>query len=518
MSTRYEQLFRLPANLYYHGAPVVVNAGALLQDKETGTLLAQLKIQNIQDKAIIALTVSLTLKDVTGETLGDAVTYQYLDLLVGRDQSCCEDVPIVIENRGVRSFDAKVRTVVFANNTTWQGPDEDWKSLAPAQPLHEAFNDPVLEREYGFLLTTAGGQVVNCIYTPVEDLWYCACGLLNHDDETHCHYCGRSREKMAMLDRPLIAERAAERQAAEARQREEAEQKAAQRREEQAKARAESMKKVKRTSKKVAIVAIPLIIIGAIAGKFIYDYLQDKAEYEQNSNNYAFAQELMDEKNYEAAARQFKSLGDFQDSAHKAEEAEKLMDEQAYNEAVEALNEGRSAEAYAGFKKLDDYKDSEALTDTAYLQNQLDGFPRTRGYFVSHKDDYILVNEEEVATVLFGTWIFCEPSLSNSSAMTKSTLIINADGSGSQEEDGVTMDIQWIFDDKGFRYTYSTDSSSLTDADTVGNELRKIADGAYGIFTKDDSGEMALLISSGSDWGKRYEQAVGFATGTYAVN
>ena len=58
----------------------------------------------------------------------------------------------------------------------------------------------------------------------------------------------------------------------------------------------------------------------------------------------------------------------------------------------------------------------------------------------------------------------------------------------------------------------------MTDADTVGNELRKIADGAYGIFTKDDSGEMALLISSGSDWGKRYEQAVGFATGTYAVN
>lgn len=244
MSTRYEQLFRLPANLYYHGAPVVVNAGALLQDKETGTLLAQLKIQNIQDKAIIALTVSLTLKDVTGETLGDAVTYQYLDLLVGRDQSCCEDVPIVIENRAVRSYDVKVCTVVFANNTIWQGLDENWKPLAPAQSLHEAFNDPALEREYGFSLETAGAQVVSCIYTPLEDLWYCACGLLNHGDETHCHYCGRSRELMAMLDRPLLAERAAERQATEARQREEAERKAAQRREEQAKARAESLKKL----------------------------------------------------------------------------------------------------------------------------------------------------------------------------------------------------------------------------------------------------------------------------------
>lgn len=512
MGTRYEQLFRLPDNLYHRDAPVVVNAGVLLQDKETGTLLAQLKLQNIQDKAIIAMTVALTLKDVAGEVLGDVVTYQYLDLLVGRDQYCCDDVPIVIENRAARSYDVKVRVVIYANTTAWQGPDEDWKPLAPAQSLHEAFDDPVLEREYGLSLATTGGHMVKAVYTPVEDLWYCVCGLLNHDDEMYCHYCGRLRETMIKLDRPLLAERAVERQAAEERQREEVEREAARRREEQARIRAESMKKAKRIGKKVVIIALPLIIIGSIAGKFIYDYFQSKAEYEQDSNNYAFAQELMEEGNYEAATRQFKSLGDFQDSADKAKEAAKLVDEQKYNEAVEALKEGHSAEAYDGFKKLGDYKDSKLLADSAYLQNRLDTFPGSRSYFVSHMGEYALVAAEEGASMLSGTWIFCEPSLADPSALTISILTINADGSGNQGEGDVATDVRWIFDDKGFRYSYGTDGSSLEDSDTVGNELRKITDGVYGIFTEGESSDMALLISIDSDWGKRYVKAVGFDT------
>ena len=261
------------------------------------------------------------------------------------------------------------------------------------------------------------------------------------------------------------------------------------------------MKKAKRIGKKAAIIAIPLIIIGAIAGKFIYDYFQDQAEYEQDLQNYAFAQTLMDRKDYEAAERQFKSLGDFQDSAKKAEEAGKRADEQKYNDAVKALNGGRSADAYEAFSALKDYKDSEKLKDTASLQNRLDTFPSSRSYFVANKDDYPLVGVNEGAMVLLGTWIYCAPTAGEHWRLT-----LNADGSGSETE----LDIRWAFDAQGFRYTYGSDDALLDVSDELGNELRKITDGVYGIFFKDDSDEMALLISTGSDWGKRYEAAYEF--------
>lgn len=57
MSDRYSKLFALSENLYSAGAPVVIAAGALQKDNQTGKVFAQLKIRNIQDKVIKAATV-----------------------------------------------------------------------------------------------------------------------------------------------------------------------------------------------------------------------------------------------------------------------------------------------------------------------------------------------------------------------------------------------------------------------------------------------------------------------------
>ena len=63
MSERYTRLFSLPENLYSVGAPVVIAAGAVLKDNQTGKVLTQLKIQNISDKAVKAATVSIVPMD-----------------------------------------------------------------------------------------------------------------------------------------------------------------------------------------------------------------------------------------------------------------------------------------------------------------------------------------------------------------------------------------------------------------------------------------------------------------------
>ena len=43
MAERFEKLFELPNNLYSSGSPVIVVAGALLKDTETGRIIVQLK-------------------------------------------------------------------------------------------------------------------------------------------------------------------------------------------------------------------------------------------------------------------------------------------------------------------------------------------------------------------------------------------------------------------------------------------------------------------------------------------
>lgn len=59
MSQRYTRLFALPGCLCSRSAPAAILAGALLKDNETGKILAQLKLKNVQANPIKALTISL---------------------------------------------------------------------------------------------------------------------------------------------------------------------------------------------------------------------------------------------------------------------------------------------------------------------------------------------------------------------------------------------------------------------------------------------------------------------------
>ena len=73
MSERYAKLSSLPKNLYAEGAPVIVSAGNLLKDNQTGKVLAQLKIKNISAKTVKAAKVRIHALDTTGKALdGDA--------------------------------------------------------------------------------------------------------------------------------------------------------------------------------------------------------------------------------------------------------------------------------------------------------------------------------------------------------------------------------------------------------------------------------------------------------------
>ena len=246
MSERYSKLFALSENLYSAGAPVVIAAGALQKDNQTGKVFAQLKIRNIQDKAIKAVTVKITPFDTVGKPLGGVVDYQYLDLAAARDIDFGQKTPVMLKEAATRSFAVSVSEVIFSDNSIWTASDEAWEPLsAPVTPEKE-FTDVELAKQY----RVKYGADCKCVFKKEKDLWRCACGAVNHDSEKNCHSCQREAAALAALNVEELKADRDRRLAAE--QKKAAEEKAA---------AAEQAKK----TKKIAMIAAPFVVIALIA-------------------------------------------------------------------------------------------------------------------------------------------------------------------------------------------------------------------------------------------------------------
>lgn len=207
MSERYLKLFSLEENLYIPGSPVLIAAGALLKDTQTGRILGQLKLQNISDQPIKAATVELVPLDTVGNPLGEPVSYQYLDLKVTRDAYWGSQYPIRFSDPSTRAYTASVKKVIFSDNSIWTAPNSAWKALPAKTTLETQLDDFELATQYRIHF----GMDCRYTYQTVEDLWYCPCGAVNHQGESVCHACQKDRNELAGVDWDLLRKEAAER-------------------------------------------------------------------------------------------------------------------------------------------------------------------------------------------------------------------------------------------------------------------------------------------------------------------
>lgn len=104
MTERFKQLFQLEDNLYTDAAPVIIEKGSLLLDKQTNTLLIQLKFHSLSVKKIKALTIRISTYYASGEKHPETVEYQYLDLLVEYGTRFGEKKAILLKEAVIRSF------------------------------------------------------------------------------------------------------------------------------------------------------------------------------------------------------------------------------------------------------------------------------------------------------------------------------------------------------------------------------------------------------------------------------
>ncbi len=284
MSERYSKLFALSENLYSAGAPVVIAAGALQKDNQTGKVFAQLKIRNIQDKAIKAVTVKITPFDTVGKPLGGVVDYQYLDLAAARDIDFGQKTPVMLKETATRSFAVSVSEVIFSDNSIWTASDEAWEPLsAPVTPEKE-FTDVELAKQY----RVKYGADCKCVFKKEKDLWRCACGAVNHDSEKNCHSCQREAAALAALNVEELKADRDRRLAAE--QKKAAEEKAAAEQKKAAEEKAAAVKAKK--TKKIAIIAAPIIIVAIVAVVLISDSVKRSNAYNAAVSYYHSGEEI----------------------------------------------------------------------------------------------------------------------------------------------------------------------------------------------------------------------------------
>ncbi len=297
MSNRYEELYRLPAHLYVPGSPIMIVAGALLKDNQTGKVLAQLKIKNINPKKIKAVKVNITFFDTAKRELNTKVEYQYLDLNAIRDAYFGEQVPITISDASARSYEIAITEVIFEDNTIWTSSDSSWKNSLSPIPLAERIPQPELRNQYRLATDL---QNANYCPTVEDDLWICACGGINHDYETRCHSCYHT---LSDLQKHLnIAKLQTD---CDVRLKEEAE-KAKKEKQEQERIKAEKEEQKKKAFKRALPIAVSAVIVLIIA------VVAFNAMAKHNAYEKAIA--LMDAEYYYEAIDAFEELDGYKES------------------------------------------------------------------------------------------------------------------------------------------------------------------------------------------------------------
>lgn len=370
MSERYVRLFSLPENLYSAGAPVVVAAGALLKDNQSGRMLAQLKLRNISSQTIKAATVSVIPFDTIGNPLGEAIRHRYLDLNVARDDDFGQKAVIVLPKTDTRSFSVIVEEIVFATNTLWKNTGDLWESLPNPTLLSAVLADKELEKQYRIQY----GNTAKCVPNGVKDVWYCTCGALNRNTENICHKCNVSLNDLLAFDMAALKKECAIRL------------------EEERKQKAAADKKAKKNTI-IAIVAIIAVVICIAAGVFISARQKESASLAQ----YQSAVELLEAGKLNEAYVAFLALDGYKDSREKASSIFDMRNEK-YDHATALMEDGQLIEAYEEFVSLDGYIDSDkkaediivmcdeiydaaiVLMETGYLTEAYNNFVFLNGY------------------------------------------------------------------------------------------------------------------------------------------
>ncbi len=145
MSDKYQVIYEIPEEIYQEGAPVLVTGGTLLSQKETGDVLVRLQFQNLDPEKRVIRTVSVLIVayDAEGRTLGDT-SFTYTDMQVERGACFGSNYPVFLRDRNTAFFTVGVSAVLFADGTVWNNQAVEVMEAAEEEPVLKPHKGAVL--------------------------------------------------------------------------------------------------------------------------------------------------------------------------------------------------------------------------------------------------------------------------------------------------------------------------------------------------------------------------------------
>lgn len=291
MAERYRRLFSLENAKYADGAPLLICAGTLLDDRLSHSIMAQFRFKNISNEILTAVKIIIEPFDAAGKAL-EPVEYMYQNLQVSRDEDFGQKTAVIIPDSNACTYSPRVVQVIFKDGNTWENSESVWSDIKSPRTLDEAYGDTELSTQFAIRYGD------DCTYLPQDDrgLWFCACGLINHNNETKCHGCRRVYSALKAVNISSLRSESLQRQQIERRIEEEDQ---------------EELSHKKRMALRWSFVLIPLLIACVFLIATIPGYMAQKKAY-------ANAQMLLGAGKYDMAQEAFMALGDYSDSMQQA--------------------------------------------------------------------------------------------------------------------------------------------------------------------------------------------------------
>lgn len=199
---RFNIVFDMGKPLYAKETKIVIEKAVLTKDNETGKVFAQIKMKNVLSKTLIAVKVTLTGYDVSGEKIEEK-EFTYLDLAVNQGCEFGQKTPVEFQNNTVRSFNVKITETVYFDGSKLTGTEAEYYPVPEPELLSSKLSKAEIEQYEKSNEIPSAEYVV----TEFSDLWICTCGKMNTIDSNSCYSCGASRENLKRtLDKDLLDE------------------------------------------------------------------------------------------------------------------------------------------------------------------------------------------------------------------------------------------------------------------------------------------------------------------------
>ncbi|MGN1094132.1 MAG: leucine-rich repeat protein, partial [Candidatus Neoclostridium sp.] len=184
--SNYEKLFRINENLYAEGSPVLIRAGALFRNEQTGRLHVQVKFENLCKKPIVMLKASFVFADASGKELYRD-QHQFMDIKAAINETFGDKTPVLVQHPAARSFTVTVEDVWFLDGETWTNTGN-----APlgSLPKPAALGSKFLSKEAIAQFKSTLCLQANFVPFKFKDVWFCSCGNINKEQSDRCARCG----------------------------------------------------------------------------------------------------------------------------------------------------------------------------------------------------------------------------------------------------------------------------------------------------------------------------------------